>query len=222
MAEGKSPTGGFHACRLRSLQLDANNSEPPCGTDRPGTVILFDEYFNFPNWERHEFKAFQEFVEKYGIKYSLSRLRAATGCGARRSIRRRARMNSAREFAAEVVMTPAAARLHTPESVAAPARESPIELTIFVSCYNEEPYITKTLKTVRAALAEAGRLHCEIIVIDDCSTDRSADLVSRLYRRASRRTDFASPKQTQSGIGAELFRCSLHRQRQILPLDLRR
>lgn len=87
-------------------------------------------------------------------------------------------MNSAREFAAEVVMTPAAARLHTPESVAAPARESPIELTIFVSCYNEEPYITKTLKTVRAALAEAGRLHCEIIVIDDCSTDRSADLVA--------------------------------------------
>ena len=36
----------------------------------PGTVILFDEYFNFPNWERHEFKAFQEFVENYGIKYT--------------------------------------------------------------------------------------------------------------------------------------------------------
>ena len=36
----------------------------------PGTVILFDEYFNFPNWERHEYKAFQEFVEKLGIKYT--------------------------------------------------------------------------------------------------------------------------------------------------------
>ena len=36
----------------------------------PGTVIVFDEYFNFPNWENHEFKAFQEFVVKHGIKYN--------------------------------------------------------------------------------------------------------------------------------------------------------
>ena len=36
----------------------------------PGTIILFDEYFNFPNWERHEFKAFQEFVSENGIKYT--------------------------------------------------------------------------------------------------------------------------------------------------------
>jgi hypothetical protein len=28
----------------------------------PGTIILFDEYFNYPNWEQHEFRAFQEFV----------------------------------------------------------------------------------------------------------------------------------------------------------------
>ncbi len=35
----------------------------------PGTVILFDEYFNYPNWEKHEFKAFQEFVERYAVKY---------------------------------------------------------------------------------------------------------------------------------------------------------
>jgi Methyltransferase domain len=36
----------------------------------PGTVILFDEYFNFPNWEQHEFKAFQEFVVEHGVKYT--------------------------------------------------------------------------------------------------------------------------------------------------------
>jgi hypothetical protein len=35
-----------------------------------GTVILFDEYFNYPNWERHEFKAFQEFVTEHGVKYT--------------------------------------------------------------------------------------------------------------------------------------------------------
>ena len=36
----------------------------------PGTVILFDEYFNFPNWENQEFKAFQEFVSKKRLKYT--------------------------------------------------------------------------------------------------------------------------------------------------------
>jgi len=36
----------------------------------PGTVILFDEYFNFPNWEQHEFKAFQEFVAEHRVKYT--------------------------------------------------------------------------------------------------------------------------------------------------------
>ncbi len=34
-----------------------------------GTVILFDEYFNYPNWEDHEFKAWKEFVAKHGILY---------------------------------------------------------------------------------------------------------------------------------------------------------
>jgi hypothetical protein len=27
-----------------------------------GTVIVFDEYFNYPNWRSHEHKAFREFV----------------------------------------------------------------------------------------------------------------------------------------------------------------
>ncbi|WP_316187574.1 MULTISPECIES: TylF/MycF/NovP-related O-methyltransferase [unclassified Bradyrhizobium] len=36
---------------------------------RPGTVVLFDEYFNYPGWERHEFKAWKEFVASHGVKY---------------------------------------------------------------------------------------------------------------------------------------------------------
>lgn len=36
----------------------------------PGTVILFDEYFNYPNWENQEFKALQEFVKERAIKYT--------------------------------------------------------------------------------------------------------------------------------------------------------
>ena len=35
-----------------------------------GTVIVFDEYFNYPGWQRHEFKAFQEFVAANRITYS--------------------------------------------------------------------------------------------------------------------------------------------------------
>ena len=36
---------------------------------RPGTVILFDEYFNFHTWREHEFKAFGEFVERFDVTY---------------------------------------------------------------------------------------------------------------------------------------------------------
>ena len=34
-----------------------------------GTVILFDEYFNYPGWKNGEFKAFQEFVGKNSVRY---------------------------------------------------------------------------------------------------------------------------------------------------------
>ena len=34
-----------------------------------GTIILFDEYFNYPFWENHEYKAFQEFVNENKIEY---------------------------------------------------------------------------------------------------------------------------------------------------------
>ncbi len=36
---------------------------------RPGTMIVFDEYFNYPNWEHHEFKAWHEFVKRYNVQY---------------------------------------------------------------------------------------------------------------------------------------------------------
>jgi hypothetical protein len=35
-----------------------------------GSVILFDEYFNYPGWEQHEFKAFREFVNATGMEYT--------------------------------------------------------------------------------------------------------------------------------------------------------
>lgn len=35
----------------------------------PGTVIMFDEYYNYPNWREHEFKAWQEFVAERKLTY---------------------------------------------------------------------------------------------------------------------------------------------------------
>lgn len=34
-----------------------------------GTIIVFDEYFNYPGWEEGEHKAFTEFVEKNHIQF---------------------------------------------------------------------------------------------------------------------------------------------------------
>ncbi|QXG74589.1 class I SAM-dependent methyltransferase [Modestobacter sp. L9-4] len=36
---------------------------------RAGTVLLFDEYFNFPGWEAHEHRAWQEFVQATGVEF---------------------------------------------------------------------------------------------------------------------------------------------------------
>jgi predicted O-methyltransferase YrrM len=36
----------------------------------PGSIVVFDEYFNFPGWERHEHRAWQEYVERTGTRFS--------------------------------------------------------------------------------------------------------------------------------------------------------
>ncbi|MBL8551295.1 MAG: class I SAM-dependent methyltransferase [Hyphomonadaceae bacterium] len=36
----------------------------------PGTVLVFDEYHNYPSWREHEYKAFQEFVSENGHNYN--------------------------------------------------------------------------------------------------------------------------------------------------------
>lgn len=35
----------------------------------PGTVIIFDEYINYPGWQLDEFRAWQEHVKSYGVRY---------------------------------------------------------------------------------------------------------------------------------------------------------
>lgn len=35
----------------------------------PGTIIVFDEYFNYPGWKQNEYLAFQEFVKEHNVRY---------------------------------------------------------------------------------------------------------------------------------------------------------
>ena len=36
---------------------------------RPGSIVHFDEFFNFPGWKRHEYRAWMEYVERTGIEF---------------------------------------------------------------------------------------------------------------------------------------------------------
>jgi predicted O-methyltransferase YrrM len=33
---------------------------------RPGSVLVFDEFFNFPGWQDHEYRAWQEYLDRTG------------------------------------------------------------------------------------------------------------------------------------------------------------
>ena len=37
---------------------------------RPGSVLVFDEFFNFPGWQEHEYRALREYVERTGLSVS--------------------------------------------------------------------------------------------------------------------------------------------------------
>ena len=67
---------GEHADPVSFLHVDCDlYSSTRCVlqllTDRvvAGTVIVFDEYFNYVSWREHEFKAFREFVDANQVEY---------------------------------------------------------------------------------------------------------------------------------------------------------
>jgi glycosyltransferase involved in cell wall biosynthesis len=50
------------------------------------------------------------------------------------------------------------------------------DLSLFVACYNEQEGIVPTLETVVAAAREVG-ISYDVVIIDDCSTDRSVEVI---------------------------------------------
>lgn len=95
----------------------------------------------------------------------------------------RALMVTVQFLPAEFAMTPTAASLRGVALILDQNHASPVDLTTFISCYNERSYVIDTLDTARAALAEVGNIAYEIIVIDNCSTDGSSDMIEGYMRR---------------------------------------
>ncbi|MDX2074771.1 MAG: glycosyltransferase [Alphaproteobacteria bacterium] len=77
---------------------------------------------------------------------------------------------------ADIALSQAATRFHSAKSLTAPYDDAPLDLTIFVSCYNEAGLIENTLETIRQVMTELP-LSYEILVIDDVSKDHSAAVV---------------------------------------------
>ncbi len=69
-----------------------------------------------------------------------------------------------------------------PAADAASAWRTPLDLTVAVTCYNEEDHIRATLDNVVAALL-ATEIHWEIVVLDDASQDRSVEIVEEYLRQ---------------------------------------
>jgi len=77
-----------------------------------------------------------------------------------------------------ITLSSSAQKYHTSEEIRCPYDRNPINLTIFVSCYNEEEFIEDTLEVIVKAMS-AVDITYEIIVIDDCSKDNSVALVQQ-------------------------------------------
>lgn len=78
LAENAGPAAFVHIdCDIYSSTVDILQNLR--GRLVEGTVILFDEYFNYPGWRNHEYKAWQEFVAETGIGYDYKGFTAHDG-----------------------------------------------------------------------------------------------------------------------------------------------
>jgi len=74
-------------------------------------------------------------------------------------------------------------------------------ITLFIACYNEEKYIIKTLDSLKDAIRATNISH-EIIVVDDCSTDKSLDLIKKFILNNSELNIFFIKNKYNKGLAA--------------------
>src|SRR5579862_8658293 len=85
--------------------------------------------------------------------------------------------NAGKQFwDADLTLSHSAKRYHDVDTICCPYENNPVEISIFVSCYNEEAFIHDTLSVIVQAMTIVNKSY-EIIVIDDCSKDKSAEIV---------------------------------------------
>jgi Glycosyltransferases involved in cell wall biogenesis len=75
-----------------------------------------------------------------------------------------------------------------------------VDLTVVVTCYNEHKFILDTLDLLTSALDQWGGRY-EVIVMDDCSTDHSAELVENYIAKRALTRLRLHRNQTNLGFG---------------------
>ena len=84
------------------------------------------------------------------------------------------------------------------------------DLSLFVACYNEEEGIIPTLETVVAAASEVG-ISYDVVIIDDCSTDRSVEVIIDYFRKHPDLPIALFVNEVNQGVGSNYaegaFRC---------------
>lgn len=84
------------------------------------------------------------------------------------------------------------------------------DLSLFVACFNEEQGIIPTLETIVSAATDVG-VSYDIVIIDDCSTDRSVELILEYLRTHPHLPITLYVNEVNQGLGANYaeaaFRC---------------
>jgi len=83
-----------------------------------------------------------------------------------------------------------------------PKPERQYSLSIVIPCYNEEEHIEQTIQSLLNS--EYKRLK-KIIVVDDCSTDNSFEIIQKFAKRYPRVMAVQTPKNTGNAAGAKNY-----------------
>src|SRR5579859_5821847 len=77
-----------------------------------------------------------------------------------------------------IIYSPSVARSRLTQAIVDSQESGEVDLTIIVPCYNEESKVAATLDTISSAMRELPDYSCEVLVVDDGSTDNTVRVVT--------------------------------------------